>query len=84
MAAGTGWVAVGTSRRFVRLFSICGTQWDIFTLPGPAVAMAANGNRLLVVYHCGLGNQSTHFQNSTSIGQYCGPVLPVEKYLLSL
>ena len=52
---GEGWAAVATDRRMVRMFSIGGLQKEVFSLPGPVVAMAGHTNQLLVTYHRGMG-----------------------------
>lgn len=55
LCLGEDWLAVATDRRLVRIFSICGIQKQIFSLPGPVVTMAGYRDLLLVVYHNGLG-----------------------------
>ncbi|KAK7444590.1 hypothetical protein BaRGS_00040412 [Batillaria attramentaria] len=52
---GEGWLAAATSARNVRIFTVGGVQRQLFSLPGPAVCLAAHGQRLLVVYHAGMG-----------------------------
>lgn len=52
---GDDWIAVATNKRMVRIFSIGGTQMQLFTAPGPVVTMNGNGDMLFIVYHCGLG-----------------------------
>jgi hypothetical protein len=47
---GNGWIAVATSRRFLRVFTIGGVQCDVISVPGHVVTMAAWGSRLSVVY----------------------------------
>jgi chromosome transmission fidelity protein 4 len=49
------WLAVATDRRLVRVFSIAGVQMQMFCLPGPVVTLAANADKLLVVYHYAFG-----------------------------
>ncbi|KAI4502565.1 hypothetical protein M0802_002477 [Mischocyttarus mexicanus] len=55
IAAGDSFVAIATSRRYLRIFMIGGTQREIIALPGPVVAMNAYKNHLVVAYHDGLG-----------------------------
>ncbi|PVD25434.1 hypothetical protein C0Q70_13090 [Pomacea canaliculata] len=55
VALGEGWLAVATSLRNVRLFTIGGIQRHMLTLPGPVVCLVAHGSRLLMVYHAGMG-----------------------------
>jgi chromosome transmission fidelity protein 4 len=57
LCVGTGWFAVATSSRLVRLFSVGGIQKDIFSIPGPIVSMAAHSNQLFVAYHSGMGKK---------------------------
>lgn len=44
-------VAVATDARYLRIFSVMGTQREMLCLPGPAVAIAGRGDMLCVVYH---------------------------------
>ena len=55
VTAGEGWVAVATSSRNVRLFTVGGVQRSAFSLPGPVVCLAAHRQRLMAVYHAGMG-----------------------------
>ena len=52
-ALGDSWVACGTSKQLLRIFSSGGIQSSILALPGPIVSMAGHGERLMVVWHCG-------------------------------
>ncbi|XP_074651576.1 WD repeat and HMG-box DNA-binding protein 1-like [Tubulanus polymorphus] len=52
---GSGWIAVGTDKRHVRIFTISGIQCQIFSTPGPIVTLAAHGNQLMTVFHIGQG-----------------------------
>lgn len=52
---GEGWLAAATDQRIVRIFSITGIQLRLFSIAGPVVSMAASDNKLMVVYHSGLG-----------------------------
>ena len=47
------WVAAATDRRRLRLFTSGGMQRNVFSLPGPVVAMAGHADKLLVVVHGG-------------------------------
>lgn len=51
---GQGWAACATSALLVRLFTVGGVQKEIFSLPGPVVAMAGHGEQLMVIYHRGI------------------------------
>ena len=55
VTAGEGWVAVATSSRNVRLFTIGGVQRSTFTLPGPVVCLMAHRQCLMAIYHAGMG-----------------------------
>ncbi|RLV98271.1 hypothetical protein DV515_00010917 [Chloebia gouldiae] len=50
---GQGWAACATTALLVRVFTVGGVQKEIFSLPGPVVAMAGHGEQLMVVYHRG-------------------------------
>lgn len=50
VALGDGWVAVATSLKMLRLFSLGGIQQNILCLPGPVVAMAAHKQKLCIAY----------------------------------
>ncbi|XP_048732901.2 WD repeat and HMG-box DNA-binding protein 1-like [Ostrea edulis] len=55
VTVGEDWIAVTTSDRVVRIFSLGGLQKDIFSIPGPIVCLSAHTNQLLIVYHRGMG-----------------------------
>ena len=44
-----------TDKRIVRIFTLGGTQREIFSIPGPVVCMSGHGSHLMVVYHSGRG-----------------------------
>jgi hypothetical protein len=50
VATGLGWVAVATSKGFLRVFSSTGLQLGVFWLRGPLVALSAYDTHLAVVY----------------------------------
>ncbi|XP_071522492.1 WD repeat and HMG-box DNA-binding protein 1 isoform X1 [Panulirus ornatus] len=52
---GTGWVAIATDRRNLRIFSTSGIQRDIISIPGPVVCLAGFEDLLMLVYHNGMG-----------------------------
>ncbi|XP_059468502.1 WD repeat and HMG-box DNA-binding protein 1 [Neocloeon triangulifer] len=58
VAAGLGFVAVGTDEGSVRLFSIGGMQRDVISVGGKIVSMAALGKQLMVIFHAGLGTKA--------------------------
>lgn len=47
-------VAVATDSRFLRIFTVLGTQREIISIPGPVVALAAHDDQILVAFHAGL------------------------------
>eukprot|EP00049_Salpingoeca_infusionum_P026056 m.23438 g.23438 ORF g.23438 m.23438 type:complete len:1084 (-) comp8501_c0_seq2:2108-5359(-) len=51
----TAFVAVATSKRYIRLFSANGIPMHVFCVDGPIVAMAAFESKLMMIYHVGLG-----------------------------
>eukprot|EP01103_Thecamoeba_quadrilineata_P003936 TRINITY_DN1366_c0_g1_i2.p1 TRINITY_DN1366_c0_g1~~TRINITY_DN1366_c0_g1_i2.p1 ORF type:complete len:269 (+),score=43.23 TRINITY_DN1366_c0_g1_i2:33-839(+) len=53
VAIGDNWVAVYTSRRFVRIFSFTSLQLAVFMIPGPIVALVGNGPLIAISYHSG-------------------------------
>lgn len=50
-AAGEGWAAVATHRRFVRLFTSGGNQGQVFWIEGDPVTMVGRSRFLAVIYH---------------------------------
>ena len=55
IAAGNNFVALASSRRHLRIFTVGGTQREIIALPGPVVAMNGLNNNLVLAYHSGIG-----------------------------
>jgi chromosome transmission fidelity protein 4 len=55
VAAGDNWVAVATDTNMLRLFTVDGSQTDIFAVPGPIVCLSGFKSELFVVYHTGVG-----------------------------
>lgn len=55
VGAGQGFVAMVTDTRMLRIFTTCGTQREVISLPGPAVCLAAHQHSLAVVYHSATG-----------------------------
>ncbi|XP_075387453.1 WD repeat and HMG-box DNA-binding protein 1 [Tenrec ecaudatus] len=55
LCLGQGWAAAATSALLLRLFTIGGVQKEVFSLPGPVVAMAGHGEQLVITYHRGTG-----------------------------
>ena len=58
VAIGNGWIAVATSKRMLRLFTVGGVQREVLSVPGHVITLAAWGPRLSVVYQlppCELG-----------------------------
>ena len=67
VTAGEGWVAVATSSRNVRLFTVGGVQRSAFSLPGPVVCLAAHRQRLMAIYHAGMGKLGKKLNLPTSL-----------------
>lgn len=44
-------VAVATDSRFLRIFSIYGTQRAVLSIPGPVVSLASFKHSVLIIYH---------------------------------
>jgi hypothetical protein len=63
VAAGAGFCAAATSGQLLRCFSPAGSQVAVLSLPGPAVALAAQeeGALLAVVTHAGVPD--VHFKS---------------------
>lgn len=55
IATGNNFVALASSRRHLRIFTVGGTQREIVALPGPVVAMNGLNNNLVLAYHSGIG-----------------------------
>jgi len=51
VAAGEGWVATGSSRNYVRLFTAWGVQREILSVAGSIVSMVGSADKLFVVVH---------------------------------
>lgn len=52
VTASVNLVAVATDTRFLRVFSIYGTQRAVLSIPGPVVSVSSHDNSVLVIYHC--------------------------------
>lgn len=50
VALGNGWVAVGTDKQLLRVFSLGGMQRDVICVAGVIVGVAGWGSRLAVIY----------------------------------
>ena len=57
VALGGGFVAVATNKRFIRLFTIGGTQINMFSIPGSVVCISAQEGSLIVVYNAAPGTK---------------------------
>jgi len=53
LAVGDCWVAVGTSKNHLRMFTAGGVQREVVMLPGPLVTMVGEEDRLFVITHKG-------------------------------
>lgn len=59
-AASEKLVAVATDVRYVRLFSVMGTQREVLSLSGPVLALAAHMDRVMVAYHSSSPSEDQH------------------------
>jgi len=57
---GSDWLAASTDQRIVRVFSVTGIQLQLFSVAGPVVSMSASDNKLMIVYHNGIGLYSDY------------------------
>ena len=57
VTAGDAFVGVATSRRLLRLFAVSGLQRALVSIPGPVVALAIHGTKMIVTFHMGMGNE---------------------------
>lgn len=55
VATGQGYLAVVTDTRMLRLFTTCGSQREVVSIPGPVVTLTAHQLQLAVVFHLGTG-----------------------------
>lgn len=62
VAAGEGFVAVVTDTRQLRVFTACGTQRELISLPGPVVCMATHKQTLAVVFHSSVGKSDVQLR----------------------
>ncbi|KAG0628761.1 hypothetical protein M758_1G051200 [Ceratodon purpureus] len=51
VAIGSGWAAAATNQHFLRVFTEAGLQRFVFSLAGPVVSLAGDGDHLAVVTH---------------------------------
>ena len=86
IAAAQGWVAVATDTRNLRLFTVAGTQREVVSLPGPIVCLSGHKNRLLVVYHSGMGEYRIIYELvivKSDVSQVCTVVNKTKKNILT-
>ncbi|RWS21700.1 WD repeat and HMG-box DNA-binding protein 1-like protein, partial [Leptotrombidium deliense] len=55
LTLGTGFAAVATDQRFIRLFTVTGIQLHILSVTGPVVCLAAQEQLLSIFYHNSIG-----------------------------
>ncbi|CAG2109174.1 unnamed protein product, partial [Medioppia subpectinata] len=55
IACGTGFIAVATDQRFVRILTTGGIQTSIFSIAGRVVCLSAFEQFLMIIYHSGSG-----------------------------
>ncbi|CAK9804293.1 WD repeat and HMG-box DNA-binding protein 1 [Anthophora quadrimaculata] len=63
VAAGDNFVALSTSKRNLRIFTVGGTQREIVALPGSVVTMNGLKNDLVLAYHNGIGASGDQCMN---------------------
>lgn len=66
-------VGVVTDMRFLRLFSVMGSQREVISIPGEVLAMAGFNDRLIVCYHSGPAYNDQHL--SAILLQFIGMTL---------
>jgi len=60
---GADWFAVATSLRHLRVFGLAGTQRQVLSLPGPVVCLVGMNNKLMVIFHAGIGKSPMELRN---------------------
>lgn len=60
IAASEKLVAIATTERYLRLFSIMGTQREVLSFSGPVVALAGHADSVIVAYHRGPADDDQH------------------------
>lgn len=60
LTATTKYIAVGTDNRFIRFYSVMGTQREVISVPGPIVCMAGYKDKIMVAYHSAAANEDQH------------------------
>ena len=63
LAVNSQFIAVATSLGFVRIFTVGGLQYHVFSIPGPVVALSMCETQVMIVYHqaTGLYDYQFHF-----------------------
>lgn len=65
-------VAVATDSGFIRFYSVMGNQREVISLPGPVLAMAGYGDKVIVVYHSAPASLSSDQHLSAMVVQAIG------------
>jgi chromosome transmission fidelity protein 4 len=65
LAVGTYWVAVATTKGYLRVYSSTGQDVVVLTLKGPVVSLAGYSNKLAVFYH------TSNPMNNTTMTMSC-------------
>uniref|UniRef100_T1GXD4 Uncharacterized protein n=1 Tax=Megaselia scalaris TaxID=36166 RepID=T1GXD4_MEGSC len=60
LTATTKYIAVGTDNRFVRFYSVMGTQREVISVPGPIICMAGHKDKVMIAYHSAPANEDQH------------------------
>lgn len=83
VAIGKSWLAVATDSLNLRILCIAGTQRQVLAVPGTLVCLAGHKDKLLVIFHRGVGlpdEQNLWYQLITISPEgpvYCGPTQPL-------
>ncbi|KAK3930770.1 WD repeat and HMG-box DNA-binding protein 1 [Frankliniella fusca] len=83
VAVGNSWLAVATDTHNLRLLCLAGTQRQVLATPGALVCLSGYKDKLLVVFHRGVGlpdEQNLWYQLMTVTpegGLFCGPTQPL-------
>lgn len=55
VAVGKSWLAVATDTQNLRILCLAGSQRQVFAMPGQLVCLAGYKDKLLVIFHGGVG-----------------------------
>jgi chromosome transmission fidelity protein 4 len=55
ITCGSGFIAIATDKRFVRIFTTGGIQTNIFSIAGPVLCVSSHEQFLMIIYHMASG-----------------------------